>query len=57
MLGGVEAGALPIAPAIKCCDQYPFRLGLAFSNHVLVDSITPKYVAHVASDPVALVPW
>lgn len=42
---------LPIAPAIKC-DQCPLRLGLAISNHVLVDSITPKYVAPVARDPV-----
>jgi hypothetical protein len=46
-----KASDLPIAPAIKC-DQCPLRLGLAFSNHVLVDSITPKYVAPVASDPV-----
>jgi hypothetical protein len=42
---------LPIAPAIKC-DQCPLRLGLAISNHALVDSIIPKYVAPVARDPV-----
>lgn len=42
---------LPIAPAMKCA-QWPLRLGCDFSTHFLVDSITPKYVAPVAREPV-----
>lgn len=41
----------PTAPAMKW-DQWPPRFGFFSSIHFLVDSITPKYVAPVASDPV-----
>lgn len=46
----VEA-RLPIAPAMKCA-QWPLRLGWECSIHFFVDSMTPKYVAPVARDPV-----
>lgn len=43
--------SLPTAPAMKCA-QWPLRLGCESSIHFLVDSMTPKYVAPVARDPV-----
>jgi len=42
---------LPTAPAMKFA-QWPLRLGCESSIHFFVDSMTPKYVAPVARDPV-----
>lgn len=46
-----KGNSLPTAPAMKCA-QCPPRLGCDSSIHFLVDSMTPKYVAPVARDPV-----